>query len=150
MEEIRVDNPDPANPPLIVSVVDCVDFPLSFVPFHPPPNSKVIFVFSRGDSLCNRPSQLNHLTRYLTDELPRILPEHNMELSFYKAIAVSGYKDWGIKELKDLIFNIRNAESNVYLIGKRNSYFLVNFKVKPILVNLPLLHPWRKTLHIRK
>jgi hypothetical protein len=117
MQKIREDNQDPANPPLIVHVIDIVDFPLSFVPFEVPPNSKVIFVLNRADAFCPRSAAMGRLLPYFENNIATALRDAGMTIKNYRIHATSAKRGWGTKELLSRIFQIRNAQSNVYFIG---------------------------------
>ena len=117
MEEIRATNTDPANPPLLVYVIDVVDFPLSFVPSDVPPGSKVMFVINRADSVCERSRSMAHVRAYFRRNLPNVLKDAGMNIENYDIHPVSAKKGYGIKELVARVFQLRNAQSNVYFIG---------------------------------
>jgi hypothetical protein len=117
LTQIQKTNLDPTNPPLLIHVLDVVDFPLSFIPFTPLPNSKVLFVINRADSVCERASSMGHVRAYFKRQLPLILKEHGISLEEFDVHPVSAKKGYGIKELRERIFQLRNAQSNVYLIG---------------------------------
>jgi hypothetical protein len=71
---------------------------------------------------------MGHVRTYFREELERILKEEGIrgmdtgergdrgEIGV-EVHPVSALKGWGIKELLARIFQLRNAESNVYLIG---------------------------------
>lgn len=118
LTQIQSTNPDLTNPPLLIHVLDIVDFPLSFIPFHPPPpNSKVLFVVNRADAICERASSMGHVRAYFKRELPVRLKEAGISLDSFDVLTVSAKKGYGIRELRERIFQLRNAESNVYFIG---------------------------------
>jgi cytochrome c553 len=118
-------NRDPSNPPLLVHVLDIADFPLSFIPFSPPRGSKILYVINRADVVCESPIKLGQVRIYFRTELERILKERGMigadwggrERMGVEVHPVSAVNGWGIRELLARIFQLRNAESNVYLIG---------------------------------
>ena len=122
LHEISATNRDPENPPLIIHVIDVVDFPLSFIPFKVPRIAKVMFVINRADSVCERSSSMAHVRAYFKQHLPLTLKNAGMDLNTYEVHPVSARKGWGVKGLLERIFQIRNAENNVYLIGKPPGY----------------------------
>jgi hypothetical protein len=117
MHQIQKVNLDPENPPLLVHVLDVVDFPLCFIPFHPPANWKVLFVINRADALCERASSMGHLRAYFKRQLPQVLKESGISLENFDVIPFSAKKGYGISHLQERIFQLRNAESNVYFLG---------------------------------
>lgn len=117
LDDIRAANHDPANPPLLIQVLDVADFPLCFVPFQPPPNSKVLFVINRADSVCERASAMGHVRAYFEYNLPKALKDAGMDIKSFEVHPVSAKEGYGIKRLLERILQLRNAESNVYLIG---------------------------------
>lgn len=143
-----------SNPPLLIHVLDVADFPLSFVPFAPPRGSKVLYVINRADVVCERSSSMGHVRAYFREELVRRLEEEGIRGGDVEdgnrserggiggnrgdrggigveVHPVSALKGWGIKELLVRIFQLRNAESNVYLIGMRQTplvpLFIIHF-----------------------
>jgi hypothetical protein len=126
LHEISATNRDPENPPLIIHVIDVVDFPLSFIPFNVPGSAKVMFVINRADSLCERSSSMAHVRTYFERQLPFTLKDAGVDLGRYEVHPVSARKGWGVKALLDRIFEIRKAESNVYLIGTRLLAMYIN------------------------
>lgn len=128
LSEIASQNRFRSNPPLLIHVLDVADFPLSFIPFAPPRGSKILYVINRADVVCERSSSMGHVRTYFREELERILKEEGIrgmdtgergdrgEIGV-EVHPVSALKGWGIKELLARIFQLRNAESNVYLIG---------------------------------
>jgi len=125
LTQIHTHNHDPLHPPLLIHVFDIVDFPLSFIPLDPPRGGKVLYVVNRADVLCERPGHLGRVRMYFKREIERILREQKgmfVEQGDRGGIGVevhpvSALKGWGIKELLARMFQLRNAESNVYLIG---------------------------------
>ena len=117
IDEIKKDNTDPENPPLIVHVLDLADFPLSFVPFTIPEGSKVLFVVNRADMLCPRGSKMPFIRHYFEQELKSYLKKAGMEVPTIEVVPMSAEKGWGAEAVILRIFQLRNKESNVYLIG---------------------------------
>jgi hypothetical protein len=117
LSHIQKTNTDPENPPLFVHVIDVVDFPLSFIPFTPPEGSKIIFAINRADSLCERASSMAHVRHYFKRQLPLTLKEAGINLEYWDVQPVSAKKGYGVQKLREMIFQLRNAESNVYFIG---------------------------------
>ena len=117
LSNIQKTNTDPENPPLLVHVIDVVDFPLSFIPFTPPKGSKVLFVINRADSLCERARSMAHVQQYFKRQLPLTLEEAGIKLEYWDVQPVSAKKGYGIQKLRETIFQLRNAQSNVYFLG---------------------------------
>jgi hypothetical protein len=117
MNDIEARNKDPENPPLILHVIDVVDFPLSFIPFNVPHGSKVIFVINRADAVCERSSAMAHVRAYFREQIPIALSDAGMHLEAYEVHPCSALKGWGVGELLERIIETRNRDSNVYLIG---------------------------------
>jgi hypothetical protein len=117
IQNIRETNHDPENPPLLVHVLDVADFPLSFIPFHVPDRSKVIFVVNRVDILCPRSSAMVRLQPYFRREIAAAMKDSRMSIRDYEIHPMSAKKGWGTKYLLERIFQLRNAKSNVYVIG---------------------------------
>jgi hypothetical protein len=117
INDIKRKNQDPENPPLLVHVLDIADFPLSFVPFSIPEHSKVIFVINRLDLLCHQGSMTLGLREYLKKLLPSLLDKARMQVPSFEILPISADKGWGIKELIARLNQLRNKESNIYLIG---------------------------------
>jgi hypothetical protein len=117
IKNIRNTNRDPSNPPLLVHVLDVADFPLSFIPFDIPTGSKVLFVVNRADILCSQSSALARLRPYFKTQIAKAIQDNNMSIRDYDIHPISAKKGWGTKELLNRIFQLRNAESNVYFIG---------------------------------
>lgn len=117
IQQINKDNRDFDNPPLLVHVIDVADFPLSFVPFTVPRGSKLLFVINRADLLCERSSSMGHIRHYFTSQLVPVLNKAGMDSSKVEVHPVSAEKKWGIRELIQRIMQLRNRDSNVYLIG---------------------------------
>jgi len=123
LSSIRATNTDPLNPPLLVIVLDPVDFPLSFFPFTPPSEAQVLFVVNRADALCERASSMKHLRRYFELEIRKKLDECKMEIASWRVRCVSAKKGYGIKELIEDIFTMREHHSNVYFLGTKSPIF---------------------------
>ncbi len=130
LSEIASQKRSSSDPPLLIHVLDVADFPLCFIPFAPPRGSKVLYVINRADVVCERSSSMAHVRAYFREELERRLKEEGIRegeaeggnRGVKRGIGVevhpvSAVKGWGIKELLARIFQLRNAESNVYLIG---------------------------------
>jgi len=117
LASIRSTNKDPLNPPLLVIVLDPVDFPLSFFPFTPPAEAQVLFVINRADALCERARSMKHLRTYFEEEIRKKLVECKMEIATWGVRCVSAKKEYGIKELIGDILTMRRDRSNVYFLG---------------------------------
>ena len=140
LSEIASQKRSSSNPPLFIHVLDVVDFPLCFMPFAPPRGSKVLYVINRADVVCERSSSMAHVRAYFREELQKRLEEEGIRGGEAEAgnrgdkggigvevHPVSALKGWGIKELLARIFQLRNAESNVYLIGTRQTLLVPFF-----------------------
>jgi len=119
LASIRSTNTDPLNPPLLVIVLDPVDFPLSFFPFTPPSEAQVLFVINRADALCERARSMKHLRVYFEDEIRKKLVECKMEIATWGVRCVSAKKGYGIKELIRDTLTMRAYHSNVYFLGTK-------------------------------
>ena len=58
-----------------------------------------------------------HLRHYFKRQLPLTLEEAGIKLEYWDVQPVSAKKGYGIQKLREMIFQLRNAESNVYFIG---------------------------------
>jgi hypothetical protein len=119
LNNIHQTNKDLENPPLIIHVIDVVDFPLCFIPFNPPWKAKVLFVINRADSMCERASKMGFFRPYFQREISLALSKAGIsqEKVITEVHPVSAKKGYGIPALLKRIFELRNAESNIYFIG---------------------------------
>jgi hypothetical protein len=106
-----------SDPPLLVHVIDVVDFPASFIPFQVPSHVKVLYVINRVDTICERSRSMAHVRKYFENNIPIILEEKGIFKQKYEIHTVSARKGYGIKELTQRIFALRNEYSNVYFLG---------------------------------
>jgi hypothetical protein len=104
--------------PVLVIILDPVDFPLSFLSFSPPPDTRVLFVVNRADAFCARSTQMKHFQEYFENEIRRELNERKMDIPTWAVCCVSAKKAFKIKELWDKIVDMRESpHSNVYFLG---------------------------------
>ena len=77
----------------------------------------MLFVINRADSLCERSTAMAHVRHYFKRQLPVSMEEAGIKLEYWDVHPVSAKKGYGIQQLREKIFQLRNAESNVYFLG---------------------------------
>lgn len=116
---------------------------MSFIPFEAPRGWKVLYVVNRVDVVCETSGRMGRVREYFRDELERTLRDGGIRMGGdegkgigVEVHPVSALKGWGVKELLARIFQLRNAESNVYLIGTSSHLYPLTFSFELILIIL--------------
>ena len=60
---------------------------------------------------------MSHVRQYFKRQLPFTFEEAGIKLEYWDVQPVSAKKGYGISQLRERIFQLRNAESNVYFLG---------------------------------